>query len=100
MITLGIAWFLFLIYETYDGVNSIKTLDYSQFLTALQDKKVEAVSIGTSYIIGNFRGTKAGEGEKFQLQRVDDPKLIDRLTSAGVKFEGFKEVSFWRDAMG
>jgi cell division protease FtsH len=70
-----------------------KPITYSEFKQAVRNGQVAEVTVGEQTIIGSFKrevnGTKA-----FSTTRIDDPKLLEELDAAGVKYAG-EFVSRW-----
>src|SRR6186713_1982163 len=68
-----------------------KTISYSDFKQAVRAGRVAEVQVGEQSI----RGTYKGDGtEKFNANRIEDPKLLEDLDAAGVKYTG-EFVSRW-----
>src|SRR5690625_1632455 len=61
----------------------VKEVDYSTFLTMVEDGKVQQVEINDSFIMFT---TKVDEKKIYETERVEDSALVDRLYSAGVEF--------------
>jgi len=66
-------------------------IPYSQFMTYLSEKKISEVMVGQSSIEGQFKEPLSGQSKTFSTVRIDDPNLIQRLTTADVKFTGERE---------
>jgi cell division protease FtsH len=70
-----------------------KPITYSEFKQAVRNGQVAEATVGEQTIIGSFKrevnGTKA-----FSTTRIDDPKLLEELDAAGVKYAG-EFVSRW-----
>src|SRR6186713_1463040 len=68
-----------------------KTISYSDFKQAVRAGRVAEVQVGEQSI----RGTYKGDGtEKFNANRIEDPKLLEELDATNVKYEG-EFVSRW-----
>jgi len=61
----------------------VKEVDYSTFLTMVEDGKVQQVEINDRFIMFT---TKVDEKKIYETGRVEDSALVDRLYSAGVEF--------------
>src|SRR5689334_6837402 len=95
----GAVWyvlgFLFLmaLAQAYFLAPSGRQISYSEFKQAIRNGQVAEVTVGEQTIIGNFKrevnGTKA-----FSTTRIEDPKLLEELDAAGVKYAG-EFVSRW-----
>jgi cell division protease FtsH len=70
-----------------------KPITYSDFKQAVRTGQVAEVTVGEQTIIGGYKkeinGTKA-----FSTTRIEDPKLLEELDAAGVKYAG-EFVSRW-----
>jgi cell division protease FtsH len=58
-------------------------LSYSEFLTAVEEKKVTDLTLAGS----NIRGTMRESGQPFSTFAPDDPSLVSRLEKQGIKFK-------------
>ena len=61
---------------------TVRTLDYSQFISQIKQGQVEKVTIEGRNIVGNLKG-----GEKFNTFSPGDPGLIADLLNNGVQIE-------------
>ena len=68
-----------------------KTISYSDFKQAVRSGRVADVLVGEQSIRGTYKGEAA---EKFNANRIEDPKLLEELDAAGVKYTG-EFVSRW-----
>jgi cell division protease FtsH len=70
-----------------------KAITYSEFKQAVRNGLVAEVTVGEQTIIGEYK--KESNGSKaFSTTRIEDPKLLDDLDNAGVKYAG-EFVSRW-----
>ncbi len=60
-------------------------ITYSEFLSAVQQKNVQEVTIQGNRLSGKF--TKSGGGSKFTTYAPSDPALVERLRKAGVSIK-------------
>src|SRR6186713_1097150 len=68
-----------------------KTISYSDFKQAVRAGRVAEVQVGEQSV----RGTYKGDGtEKFNANRIEDPKLLEELDATNVKYTG-EFVSRW-----
>jgi cell division protease FtsH len=72
------AWFL-----TPGG----KPISYSEFKNAIRTGQVAEALIGEQTIRGTYKREVAGS-KNFNVNRIDDPKLVEDLEAAGVKYTG------------
>jgi cell division protease FtsH len=63
---------------------SVKEVDYGTFLDMVEAGKVAEVEIQENYIM--FKPVKTKKVSAYKTGLVDDPKLVDRLHDANVKF--------------
>ena len=68
-------------------------ITYSEFKQAARAGQVAEVSVGEQTIRGTFKSERNGT-TKFTTNRIEDPKLLEELDAAGVKYEG-EFVSRW-----
>ena len=68
-----------------------KTISYSDFKQAVRAGRVAEVNVGEQTIRGTFKGDGS---EKFNTNRIEDPKLLEELDSTSVKYTG-EFVSRW-----
>ena len=70
-----------------------KAITYSEFKQAVRNGMVAEVTVGEQTIIGEYK--KESNGSKaFSTTRIEDPKLLEELDNAGVKYAG-EFVSRW-----
>jgi cell division protease FtsH len=87
IIALVVAWlFQTLIFRPL--VIRWSEVPYSQFLTQLEAGEIEEVQLTEDRILYNCCGEEEEQGSVYNVVRVDDPDLIQRLTDAGVTFSG------------
>ena len=63
---------------------SVKEVDYGTFLTMVEKGKVKQVEIENNTIV--FKPYDTSEAKLYKTGTIDDPKLVDRLHKANVKF--------------
>ena len=84
LMALAQAWFL------QPGGN---VLSYSDFKRAVRAGQVAEVMVGEQTIYGKLRAEREGT-DKFHTNRIEDPKLLEELDAANVKYTG-EFVSRW-----
>jgi cell division protease FtsH len=70
-----------------------KTVSYSDFKQAVRAGQVAEVHVGEQTIRGTYKAARDGS-DKFNANRIEDPKLLEELDAAGVKYTG-EFVSRW-----
>jgi cell division protease FtsH len=70
-----------------------RPLSYSDFKAAVRSSQVAEVTIGEQVIRGTYNRDMEG-GRNFNTTRIEDPKLLEELDAAGVKYTG-EFVSRW-----
>ena len=70
-----------------------KPISYSDFKQAVRSGQVAEVTVGEQTIIGNFKREVNGT-KTFSTTRIEDPRLLEELDAAGVKYSG-EFVSRW-----
>ena len=63
---------------------SVKEVDYGTFLDMVEQGQVEEVEIQNNSIV--FKSDEGEKGNLYKTGTIEDPKLVDRLHSAEVKF--------------
>jgi cell division protease FtsH len=77
-----------------------RAISYSEFKTAVRGGQVVEVTIGEQSIRGTYNRDVAG-GRSFSTARIEDPKLLEELDAAGVRYTGefvsrwFSEIVGW-----
>jgi cell division protease FtsH len=70
-----------------------RTVSYSDFKQAVRSSLVAEVHVGDQTIRGLFKTEREGT-RNFNTTRIEDPKLLEELDAAGVKYTG-EVVSRW-----
>jgi cell division protease FtsH len=84
LMALAQAWFL---------APSGRTVSYSDFKQAVRGGQVAEVHVGEQTIRGAYKRDIEGS-RNFNTNRIEDPKLLEELDAAGVKYTG-EFVSRW-----
>ena len=84
LMALAQAWFL---------APAGRQISYSEFKTAIRAGQVTEVTVGDQTIRGTYSRDVNG-GLNFNTARIEDPKLLEELDGAGVKYTG-EFVSRW-----
>lgn len=92
-------WAVMFIQNAITEAYKVKPVSYSEFLAALDEGRVEELSITTDRIQGKMRITKDGadKEQEFRTVRVQDPELVKKLIARNVKFTGIIESTFFRN---
>ncbi|MBS0502240.1 MAG: ATP-dependent zinc metalloprotease FtsH [Proteobacteria bacterium] len=95
LIWLGVVLALVLFVSMFDSKSrpvGAEGIPYSDFLAKVEDGSVREVAIADNIVSGTLQ-----DNSTFRTQAPDDPRLIDRLISKGVKFSAKpkEEPSFW-----
>jgi cell division protease FtsH len=85
LILLGAARFLF--------PEGGREITYSEFKSAIRSGQVAEVAVGVSMVRGKYK-KQVDNNIAFYTGRIEDPKLLEELDSAGVKYTG-EIVSQW-----
>ena len=78
------AWFL---------APSGRQISYSEFKQAVRGGQVAEVTVGDQVVRGTYKRDVNGQ-RNFNASRIEDPKLLEELDAAGVKYTG-EFVSRW-----
>ena len=70
-----------------------RQVSYSEFKTAVRGGEVSEVVVGDQTVRGTFKADVNGS-RNFNAARIEDPKLLEELDAAGVKYTG-EFVSRW-----
>src|SRR5687768_1026960 len=70
-----------------------RQISYSEFKTAVRAGQVAEVTVGEQAVRGAFKADVNGS-RNFNTARIEDPKLLEELDAAGVKYTG-EQVSRW-----
>ncbi len=70
-----------------------RQISYSEFKAAVRAGQVAEVTVGEQAVRGVLKADVNGT-RNFNTARIDDPKLIEELDAAGVKYTG-EQVSRW-----
>ena len=64
--------------------NTVKEMDYSNFMTLTEEQQIDKVQIEQDQIIF----TKKGEKQAYKTAPINDPQLVERLHKANADFTG------------
>jgi len=94
------VWVVLILHDMLTSALSVKTIPYSEFLTALEQNRVAEVNVGTNQIEGRLKADAepASRGERFRTVRVD-PEISELLNKHSVSFKGQIESTFFRDLL-
>ncbi len=71
-----------------------RQVPYSEFKALVRSGQVAEVAVGDSHIRGVLKKAEQGQQATFSTTRIEDPKLVEDLDQAGVKYSG-EVVSRW-----
>jgi cell division protease FtsH len=71
-----------------------RQVPYSEFKALVRSGQVSEVAVGDTHIRGVLKKAEQGQQAAFSTTRIDDPKLVEELDQAGVKYSG-EVVSRW-----
>ena len=80
------------IYSKFSGANAVKTIDYSDFKSKIASGDILDLTITQNSIDGVYK--QDGKEQKFTTIKVEDPKLVEELSSAKVPFKGEQDKSW------
>ena len=87
------ALLLIAVIQTWLLSSSGKQVSYSDFKQAVRSGRVAEVTVGEQTILGVFK-TEVNGSRNFTTTRIEDPKLLEDLDAAAVKYTG-EFVSRW-----
>jgi len=70
---------LFNLFQSPNQQTAENSISYSQFLSAVEDSNIRAVTLSGDKIVGQYT-----DGRTFETFAPNDPKLVERLESKGV----------------
>src|SRR5687767_1364169 len=79
--------------QTWFLAPSGRQVTYSEFKQAVRAGQVEEVAVGDQMLRGTFNRDVNGS-RNFTATRIEDPKLLEELDAAGVRYSG-ELVSRW-----
>jgi cell division protease FtsH len=71
-----------------------RAIPYSEFKALIRSGQVAEVTVGDTHIRGALKTADAAGGAAFSTTRIEDPKLVEELEQAGVRYSG-ELVSRW-----
>lgn len=92
------VWVFFVFRGLWNEMRDVEQLSYSQFLTAVDQGRVDNITITKDDIVGELKQPK-GEKKSFVTTRVEDPDLTDQLRAKHVNFKGAHDDGFFRDLL-
>jgi len=92
----GLAFLLLLaLVQSYFLIPGGRQIPYSEFKTLVKDRKVAEVTVGDQTIHGSLKPAEPNaKPDLFITTRIEDPKLVEELDGAAVKYTG-EVVSRW-----
>ena len=87
------ALLLLALVQTWFLSSSGNQISYSDFKQAIRSGRVADVTVGEQTILGSYK-TEVSGSKNFTATRIEDPKLLEELDAAGVKYTG-EFVSRW-----
>jgi cell division protease FtsH len=70
------------------SLQSGQTVPYSEFKAMVRDGRVADVTVAEDRVTGTLRETQNGKPRTFTAIRIEDPKLLEELETAGIKYKG------------
>ena len=93
-----VAIFLVLLIQNWwRTAQETEMIPYSQFLSFVQEGKVDDITVSDQFVRGSFKEPQDGKTQ-FVTARVD-PAVAAELAKSGVQFTGAAEDTFLRDLM-
>lgn len=82
------ALFLLAIGQAYFMTPGGRTISYSEFKALVRSGQVAEVSVGDTHIRGVLKNAGESGTNTFSTTRIEDPKLVEELDQASVKYSG------------
>ncbi len=88
---------LVLLQSWWQGAQGVALVPFSQFHQAVQDGRMQEVTVTDTHLIGQLKQAEAGKTQWLTV-RVE-PELASWLDAAQVPYSRVLQSSFWRDAL-
>jgi cell division protease FtsH len=98
VVILGV-WMFFVMNGLWNEMRDVQRVSYSEFLTAVDQKRVSDLTITQNDVFGEMKGEGGAADKQFITTRVDDPQLATKLREKGISFSGAREDNFFRDIL-
>jgi cell division protease FtsH len=77
-----------------------QTISYSDFKTLVREGKLQEVTVGTDRVRGQLKQAPEKTSRNVSAVRIEDPKLVEDLDKAGVKYTGEMDSRWVTELLG
>src|SRR5688572_18543805 len=88
---LALVGFALIAGDLFSARHGADSVPYSRFLSMVDEGRVSEVTVSVDRISGTLKDPTPGQPKEFVTTRVEDPELVKRLNSKGVRFSGTRE---------
>ncbi|MEX2273539.1 MAG: ATP-dependent zinc metalloprotease FtsH [Vicinamibacterales bacterium] len=96
---LGFFVLLAVLQTVFASVSAGKTIPYSEFKTLLREGRVVTAVVGKERLRGTMKADD-GTTQPFATIRVDDPKLVEELNAANIRYDGEVQTEWMNSLLG
>ncbi len=93
-----LIWVVIFAHDWFQLKSRGTEIPYSQFLEELEKQNISEAKVFPHEVQGIFKKS-AFEKKEFFVQRIEDPRLAEKLQAAQVKFTAIPQNSLWRDIL-
>ncbi|MBA3949874.1 MAG: ATP-dependent metallopeptidase FtsH/Yme1/Tma family protein, partial [Acidobacteria bacterium] len=96
---LGFFVLLAVLQSVLASLSAGTTIPYSEFKTQLREGRIVSVVVSEERVRGTLNGDD-GVAKPFSTVRIEDPKLIEELQSANIKYDGEVQARWMGELLG
>ena len=96
---MGFFLLLAILQTVFVSLSAGTTVPYSEFKTLLREGRLTSVVVSTERIRGTMTGDD-GTSKPFSTVRIEDPKLVDELNAANIKYDGEVQARWVGELLG
>ncbi len=96
---MGFFLLLAILQTVFVSLSAGTTVPYSEFKTLLREGRLTSVVVSTERIRGTMTGDD-GTAKPFSTVRIEDPKLVDELNAANIKYDGEVQARWVGELLG
>ncbi len=96
---MGFFLLLAILQAVFVSLSAGTTVPYSEFKTLLREGRLTSVVVSTERIRGTMTGDD-GTSKPFSTVRIEDPKLVDELNAANIKYDGEVQARWVGELLG
>lgn len=93
------VWTFFVVQGLWSQMREVEKLPYSQFLSYVDQNKVDNLTITEHEINGDLKASGSEKTAQFVTTRVDDPNLTQHLSKHHIHYTGATENNFFKEVL-